>query len=215
MTRPLIGITTDVHGDRYQVAVPYATAVRMAGGTPVLLPCEADCAADYLRRCDGVVLTGGDDPIMEQWGLPTHPEARKVDPRRQAFDLAILAAADVVHDRPVLGICLGMQLMGLHHGGALDQHLPETLPTSGLHWPGSTHDIRGALGDGVVHSHHHQALSDAGGLRVVATATDGVIEAVRDDDRPFYLGVQWHPERTEARQFGAGIFRELVCAAGG
>ncbi len=215
MTRPLIGITTDVDGDRYQVAVPYAAAVRTAGGTPVLLPCEADCARDYLLRCDGVVLTGGDDPIMEQWGIPTHPQARKVDPRRQAFELAILEAADVCDDRPVLGICLGMQLMGLHRGGALDQHLPETLATPGLHWPGGTHDIRGALGDGVVHSHHHQALSDAGGLRVVATAADGAIEAVRDDRRPFYLGVQWHPERTEAQQFGAGIFRELVSAAGG
>ena len=104
MTRPLIGITTDVDGHRYQVAVPYAAAVRTAGGTPVLLPCEADCARDYLLRCDGVVLTGGDDPIMEQWGLPTHPEARKVDPRRQAFELAMLAAADVRDDRHVCAV---------------------------------------------------------------------------------------------------------------
>ena len=124
-------------------------------------------------------------------------------------------AAGVGDDRPGLGSCLGMQRRGLHRGGALDQHRPETLATSGLHWPGSTHHIRGALGDGVVPSHHHQALSDAGGLRVVATATDGVIEAVRDDRRPFYLGVQWHPERTAVEQFGAGIFRALVSAARG
>ena len=59
----------------------------------------------------------------------------------------MLAAADGRDDRPVLGICLGMQLMGLHRGGALDQHLPETLDTSGLHWPRRTHDIAG-LGHG-------------------------------------------------------------------
>ena len=215
MARPLIGITTDVDGDRYQVAASYVAAVTAAGGLGVLLPCEPARAGEYVRRCDGVLLTGGDDPIMEHWASVTHPAAKKIDPLRQAFELALLAALDTDEGPPVLGICLGMQLMGLHRGGALDQHLPETLATSGLHWSGSEHDIHGPLGDGVVHSHHHQALSDAGGLRVVANATDGVIEAVRDDRRPFYLGVQWHPERTEAEQFGAGIFRELVTAAGG
>lgn len=213
MTRPLIGITTDVDGDRYRVATAYAESVIAAGGTPVLLPCEPDLAGAYVQRCDGLVLSGGDDPIMERWGQPTHPQARKVNPRRQAFELSLLAAADEARACPVLGICLGMQLMGLHRGGVLDQHLPDTLATADMHWPRNTHEIHGELGAGVVHSHHHQALRDPGGLHVVATAADGVIEAVRDNARPFYVGVQWHPERTEGELLGAGLFREFVSAA--
>ena len=193
----------------------YFTAVTAAGGLGVLLPCEPARAEEYVRLCDGIVLTGGDDPIMEHWASVTHPTATKTDPRRQAFELALLAAIDTDGGPAVLGICLGMQLMGLHRGGTLNQHLPETLPTSDRHWPRNTHEIQGVLGEGVVHSHHHQALSDAGRLSVVATACDGVIEAVRDESRPFYLGVQWHPERTQDEKLGAGLFRELVGAAGG
>ena len=210
MGRPLIGITTEIDGDRYRVATAYSASVRVAGGVPILLPCEPACASDHVRCCDGVIMTGGDDPIMEQWHCPTHPKAKPLDPRRQAYELAVLAALDEQGDRPVLGICLGMQLMGLQRGGALDQHLPESLPTADCHGPVSTHRVEGTLGRGEVHSHHHQALSDAGGLCVVARAPDGVIEAVRDESRPFYVGVQWHPERTSDPALGAGLFRELV-----
>ncbi len=212
MSAPLIGITTDLVDDRHRVAAGYATRVCEAGGVPVLLPCVAACAFEYARRCDGIVFSGGDDPIMEQWGRPTHPRATKVSPRRQAFETALLAALDE-DATPVLGICLGMQLLGLHRGGELDQHLPDTLDTAALHWPTTAHRVTGALGDGLVHSHHRQALRTAGTLRVVATSPDGVIEAVRDDDRPFYVGVQWHPERTDNETLGAGLFARLVDAA--
>lgn len=211
---PLIGITTDVDERRYHVAKGYAAAVSAAGGTPVLLPALADRAAELVQRCDGVILSGGDDPIMERWGTPTHAKATRLDPARQAFELAVLEALDRFGDKPALGICLGMQLMGLHCGGALDQHLPDTLPTADDHWGRRTHRVAGSLGDGAVHSHHHQALSDAGALSVVATAHDGVIEAIQAPDRPFYLGVQWHCERTEDERLGVEVIRRLVAAAG-
>jgi putative glutamine amidotransferase len=215
MGRPLIGITTEIDGLRHSVAAAYSASVRAAGGIPILLPCEPACAADYVRCCDGVIMSGGDDPIMEQWQCPTHPKATRLDPRRQAFELAILAALDDQGDRPLLGICLGMQLMGLHRGGTLDQHLPESLPTADCHGPASSHAVDGSLGHGDVQSHHHQALSDPGCLCVVARAPDGVIEAVRDESRPFYVGVQWHPERTGDTELGAGLFRQLVEACPG
>ncbi|MCH8211769.1 MAG: gamma-glutamyl-gamma-aminobutyrate hydrolase family protein, partial [Planctomycetes bacterium] len=106
-----------------------------------------------------------------------------------------------------------MQLMGLHRGGALDQHLPSTLATADQHWGKREHPIAGSLGQGTVHSHHRQAITVPGELTVVATAPDGVIEAIRDDQRPFYLGVQWHPERTKDERFGSGLIRQLVDAA--
>jgi putative glutamine amidotransferase len=213
MARPLIGVTCDLDERGYTVRPDYAGLIREAGGIPVLLPCEPSCAAEYVRRCDGLVLSGGDDPIMEHWDVPTHPQAKPIHPQRQAFELALLEAIDGSGGRPVLGICLGMQLMALHLGGGLDQFLVETLPTARRHWPRADHEVGGALGEGLVHSHHRQAVTDPGSLSIVARAADGVIEAVRDDRRPFYLGVQWHPERTRDDRLGAGLFRELVAAS--
>jgi putative glutamine amidotransferase len=213
MPRPLIGVTCDLDRRGYRVSPGCAARVEEAGGTPVILPCLPRSAADYARRCDGVVLSGGDDPIMEHWGVATHPRAKQVHPQRQAFELALLAALDERDDKPVLGICLGMQFMGLHRGGGLIQYLADALPTAGVHWPTTSHAITGELGEGRVHSHHRQALCDPGALRVVARAPDGLIEAVSDERRRFYVGVQWHPERTGSRPLGEGLFRSLVEAA--
>jgi len=114
----------------------------------------------------------------------------------------------------VLGVCLGMQLMALHAGGALDQHLPDSLPTAADHWGRKNHQVAGELGSALVQSHHRQAITNAGSLRVAARAHDGVIEAVRDEDRRFYLGVQWHPERTADDGLGSGLIFNLIEAAG-
>ena len=124
----------------------------------------------------------------------------------------MLSALDGEQGQPVLGVCLGMQLMGLHNGGKLDQYLPESLKTAEQHWGNKDHPIAGALGDGIVHSHHKQAIIEPGRLKVVARSHDGVIEAIQDNDRQFYLGVQWHPERTEDDSFGSGLFRQFVYA---
>lgn len=209
--RPVIGVTADLNADRATVGVAYARMLDRAGALPVILPCLPDRVDELLDLCDGIVLSGGDDPIMTHWGVPMHPKATPLDATRQAFELALLAALDRDPRKPVLGVCLGMQLMGLHGGGTLDQHLPDTLATADLHWDKRAHAIEGELGAGVVHSHHRQALSDAGSLRIIARAPDGVIEAVRRDDRPaMYLGVQWHPERTEDERLGFALFQQLV-----
>jgi gamma-glutamyl-gamma-aminobutyrate hydrolase PuuD len=213
MSAPLIGITADLDERGYFARPAAAVPVGRAGGVPVLLPCLAKQVEAYLDRCDGLVLSGGDDPIMETWGVQTHPSARPVHPKRQAFELALLEALGTRPELPVLGICLGMQFMGLFHGGALDQHLPDTHATAGAHWPKTNHPVEGELAKGSVHSHHRQALTDPGSLRAVAWAPDGVIEAVRDEGRPFYLGVQWHPERTDDVHLGRGVIESLVEAA--
>jgi putative glutamine amidotransferase len=64
-----------------------------------------------------------------------------------------------------------------------------------------------------VTSSHHQALADGGTLEVIGRSDDGVVEAVRDPARAFYVGVQWHPERTTDHGMGVGIVRMLVDAA--
>jgi putative glutamine amidotransferase len=212
-SRPLIGITADVGADKLTSGRSYAAMVAQAGGAPIILPPIISCIEQYLAATDAIIFSGGDDPITTHWGVPLHPQAKPVHPDRQEFELALLNALAQQPKKPVLGICLGMQLMGLHAGGRLDQHLADTLPTAHLHWDKRAHEVRGELGNGIVHSHHRQALTDAGRLRTIATSPDGVIEAVQCDDRPFYFGVQWHPERTEAHQLGLDLIRRLVEAA--
>jgi len=233
MHAPLIGITVDnadntADSGKYEVGTGYGRAVAAAGGVPLLLPHEPERAADYTALCDGLILTGGVDPdtaaLPEAWPGrgPLHASARVMDPRRQDFELALLAAADATPGKPVLGVCLGMQLMTLHRGGTLNQYLPDTHDAAvvarhrhGDHTVTVTADgPLGAAGDaGVIHSHHQQVIDDAGTLRVVATAQDGIIEAVDDPGRAFYVGVQWHPERGDAGAMSWGLIGKLVAAA--
>jgi putative glutamine amidotransferase len=214
--RPIIGITADASADKFQIGRSYIEMVERAGGAPIILPCIPACAEQYVRICDGIMLTGGNDPITTDprlGGLPLHPKANPIDPARQEFELAILDALERQRDKPVLGICLGMQLMGLHAGGTIDQHLADSLRTADDHWDKRSHEVSGEIGCAVVHSHHRQALTNSGTMRVIATSSDGVIEAIQRDDRPFYIGVQWHPERTGDPKLGLGLIRRLVEAA--
>ncbi|MFI4862441.1 MAG: gamma-glutamyl-gamma-aminobutyrate hydrolase family protein [Phycisphaerales bacterium JB063] len=245
MHRPVIGITVDNRDNsadtgQYESAVRYSRAVADAGGLPVLLPHEVELASMYVARCDALVLTGGADPVMEQFGCATDGRARRMDQRRQAFELALLHEVDQQRDQamdpyagdiPVLGICLGMQLMALHNGASLDQYMPDTIGEDATrhHTDNARHALildhtdsvltRGHAPDttpGEVVSSHRQRIADPGRLRVAARAEDGTIEAIDDPARRYYLGVQWHPERGEATDcpmLCGGVIKALVQAA--
>jgi putative glutamine amidotransferase len=134
----------------------------------------------------------------------------------------------------VLGMCMGIQLMAMHAGGRLNQHLPDTLGDAAAeaHQKDHRHGVvlrvddtavvnpktegRGPKAEAscecTVASWHHQAVEDTGTLRLVATAPDGVIEAIDDPTRPFYVGVQWHPERGGAGPFNRDLLERFVDA---
>jgi putative glutamine amidotransferase len=229
--KPVIGIPLGLDdrerwkpGRRYAyIDVSYAESVERAGGTPILLPVQADVDA-LAGRIDGLLLPGGDD------FLPEVPYAEPVDfdpaPAAQlAFDRGLLVAV-LARSRPVLGICYGAQLLALHHAGRLHHHLPLDVPDSRPHRlpeldgrhavtaePGTR--LSELLGrDPVeVNSLHHQAIAEPGpGLRVSGRADDGVIEAVEASDGAFALGVQWHPERLPGPA-GDGLIEALVRAS--
>lgn len=219
--RPLVAITTDlIDRNARETAMgtmTYSDAVWAAGGMPVLVPPVIDSVTIAAGRFDAFVFTGGDDPRTEPFGQPTDPRITPVFPRRQAFETALLAhLRDEWPEKPLLGVCLGMQMLALTRGGRLNQFMPETHPNHAEHWD-HDHPIVSAdelvLASGVVHSRHKQAVDDAGPLRVLATAPDGTIEAVDDPMVPFCLGVQWHPERTGDGALGLGLFERLVLAA--
>ncbi len=220
--RPLIAITADlmIRNGRPTAfsTMTYTRSVLDAGGVPVILPPTPEHLDDLIGRFDGFIFSGGDDPATEPFGAPTHPAAVRVLSERQAFETRLLQQLQNQPEIPVLGICLGMQMMGLVAGGTLNQHLPETHTTHSDHWEGE-HEIRSADGSvlpsGITYSKHRQAMQDAGSMRVLASAHDGVIEAIDDPNRRFYLGVQWHPERTDNAPLGQSIIDKLVRAARG
>lgn len=222
MTRPnpLIAITADlmVRNERPTAfsTMTYTHSVLGAGGIPVILPPAPMHIPDLIERFDAFILTGGDDPVTEPFGHPTHPESVRVLPDRQQFETSLLKELQNHPQIPVLGICLGMQMMGLVAGGVLNQHLPETHKSHADHWE-HTHEITSAdesiLASGITYSKHRQAIQDPGSMRTLAIAHDGVIEAIDDPNRRFYLGVQWHPERTDNHPLGQRIIDQLVDAA--
>jgi gamma-glutamyl-gamma-aminobutyrate hydrolase PuuD len=214
MTRPLIGITLDTHddGDKYESPYAYAKSVERAGGLPLLLPYQSDLALvpQFVDACDGFLFTGGNDLDPALYGQSWHPKAVRIDPARQKFELALLA--EVERRRlPALGVCLGSQLMNVHRGGSIHQFLPDLARPNPLEHRkigdelprhNVTLDLASRLGRAVgkpeisVNSYHKQSADRLGrGLRVVATAPDGVIEGFEDPTFPLFAAVQWHPER--------------------
>lgn len=182
----------------------YARGVIEAGGIPVHIPIDVDPAA-VGERLDGIVLPGGTDidPIL--YGADPDPELLPLEPERDDLELALLSAA-LEAEVPVLGICRGIQVLNVHQGGTLHQHVPEhgrfDLPIdSTIHQvsfaEGSTlHELYGLSAQ--VNSLHHQTVADVGhDLTVTARADDGTIEGVEMGDH--VVAVQWHPEMLPTR----------------
>jgi putative glutamine amidotransferase len=211
--RPVIGLTADLVGEHARLRGTYLRAVEAAGGVPVMLPPIASGREEMLARLDGLILTGGDDIDTRTLGVPLHPKAECMAPGRQEAEFATLRTLDAMPGLPVLGICLGMQMMGVHRGCPLIQHLADVLPDADRHREDRVHLVETKLGSGPVRSWHHQALAAAGGFEILGHSDDGVIEAIRDPSRPFYVGVQWHPERTDDPTLGVGVVARLVEAA--
>jgi len=231
--RPLIGIPP-VHDDRGRLSpgralsvldLRYPRAVESLGATPVCLPLQRDVAS-LVERLDGLLVPGGGDFLPER-SYPPAVEFDATSPVQLDFDTRVLARA-LERGIPVLGVCYGMQLLALHHGGSLHYDIATDLPGARAHRlpePEGRHALRiepgtylaeilGGQGS-AVNSRHHQAVACAGpGLRVSARAEDGVIEAIEREDGRFCIGVQWHPERMDAGHLER-LFGAFVRACGG
>ena len=217
MTRPIIGISCNVKEENgktfFLLHNAYVNSVTEAGGLPLLIPHNPELAAQTLDALDGVLLTGGDDIDVRDFGQALHAKADLMPSLRQRSEFALLRALDERPTLPVLGICLGMQLMGVHHGCPLIQHLHDVIADGDRHVGNKVHAIHGAIGAGPVTSSHHQALASAGPFETLALSDDGVLEAIRLPTRTFYMGVQWHPERTSDAHLGLGVIKKLIDSA--
>jgi putative glutamine amidotransferase len=236
--QPLIGISTSItvgeYPERAYVNSAYLRAIEQAGGIPVLLPPQLGAGAREIlwRRLDAVVLTGGGDIEPRRFGEVAHPKTTLVSEERDGLELELVdrALRDAV---PLFGICRGLQVLNVALGGTLHQHVPDAVGNGVQHSQAerrdvATHAVKVRVEDtrlgavlGVseltVNSFHHQAVSVLGrGLRDVAWAPDGVIEAIEHDDRQrFVLAVQWHPEDLVGHDATArALFAAVVTAAG-
>ena len=233
--RPVIGITPDVGETagrpgrppmpRYELKQAYADAVLASGGLPVVLPYSEDetAPAEAVALCDGLVITGGAFDIPpELYGAKAGDRLGPMKRGRTAYEQRVLHAA-LEANKPVLGVCGGMQLLAVELGGTLWQDIRDEVPGAFDHEqkldprePG--HPVKILEGTALeailgvrelqVNSTHHQAVRDPGRARVCAISPDLIIEAIELPDH-FALGVQWHPELLASLEHLA-LYRALV-----
>ncbi len=214
MRAPRIALTTYGRNEEGKLTLPrkYVDAVRRAGGLPYLLAPGEPRLLEWLETMDAIILTGGPDVDPLAYGGEPHAMIYGIDRERDESDLELVRRI-VESKTPTLCICRGAQVLNVGLGGTLIEHLPDEVGESVPHRgpkreyvPHVVHveaDTRLAqiLGKRDVSpaSSHHQAIREVGrGLKVVARASDGTIEAVEMPDHPWLVAVQWHPEHTAA-----------------
>lgn len=240
--RPLIGVSASLHDFGDYGGVGVQRPLLAAGGVPLTLPQLPEAIAPALDALDAILLAPGRDIEPRRYGQDRHPLLAATEPRRDAFELELVAVA-LDRGLPILGMCRGIQVLNVALGGTLAQDvslvaaehpsdpgwarwkLVEAASLDGVAPPPHPrHEIAiepasllaQALGTMTieVNSFHHQAIDRLGeGLAVVAASADGVPEAVELPGRPV-LAVQWELQE-EARvdpRFQA-VFEWFVSAA--
>ena len=219
--RPVIGITGNYADLTCKLGDGYYKQIVKAGGVPFIIPPVADEAVllSALDRVDALLLSGGADINPLYQGEEPQPQLGGINSER---DLPELLLARLAYHRqlPILGICRGIQTLVMALEGKVAQHISTSIKHSqDADRSEPTHTIS-ILEDSTlyniyqtttvyVNSFHHQAVSEPGAyFRTVATAPDGVIEAIESTELKPMMGVQWHPECMG--ESGLPIFRWLV-----
>lgn len=220
-TRPVIAIPALRLDNRERPYSPYnygikhtfIQAVERAGGLPIIVPIydAIDTGLQALELADGILFADGNDIEPQHYGQEAR-DIRAGDPLRDKAELALMGRAHEL-GLPILGVCRGMQLMNVYRGGTLYQDVvterPDTANHDGYLEVKSTEhlahilriDPNSQLSDVLAtdtlcsNTHHHQAVDQLGeGIVATAWAQDGVIEAIEDPSRQYFIGVQPHPE---------------------
>ncbi|HEY85636.1 MAG TPA: gamma-glutamyl-gamma-aminobutyrate hydrolase family protein [Chloroflexi bacterium] len=209
----------------------YIEAIVRAGGAPYLIPLqlEGDALRAVYNLADGILLTGGGDIDPAYYRQASHPATNDIQADRDRVEISIArwAAED---NKPLLGICRGIQVMAVAVGGALYQDIQDLLPQAGRHdyfssnggHPCSylphqvklTPDSRLAqilqAEEFSVNSLHHQAVQRVPEpYQITGYAGDNIPEALELPGHPCFCGVQWHPEELVSTQ---GSARKLFAA---
>ncbi len=211
--RPVIGLTTLYDDDKesYWMLPGYMKVVEKCGGLPIMLPLTDDGSEldDAYSLCDGIMFTGGHDVSPEVYGVKRSGSCGATCRMRDAMEGYLLDRC-LADDKPLLGICRGIQFINAHLGGTLYQDLPTEHNGTVEHHMTPPYDraahsvevgdntiLSDIIGRGVheVNSYHHQAVKDLSPKVIpMAVSSDGLVEAIAVRDHRFAIGVQWHPE---------------------
>lgn len=188
----------------------YLEGIKQASGIPLIFP-FLDSKEDIIHMCemcDGYLLTGGHDVSPSLYGEIPHSTVEACD-KRDFMEKIVLSYAIEV-DKPVLGICRGIQFINVYLGGSLYQDLPTQFNSKTEHHMTKPYDkvchMVSVVNDTPlfelikidkigVNSYHHQAIKELSeSLSAMAISEDGLIEAVYMPNKKFVWAVQWHPE---------------------
>lgn len=240
MKNPVVGITSFCdceHSKKYtKIRCSYINAVYRAGGTPIIIPPfdSTKHLKEYIDLVDALVLSGGEDVAPASYGEDTVIELDNINPDRDKWEISLFKEAYKA-EKPILGICRGMQLINVSLGGSLYQDIDHQLNCDFSHLPLDlekrenleyvNHKIfilKNTQLDQIlsadqltVNSHHHQAIKEiAESLNISAKSECGIIEAVENKNEAFLMGVQWHPEDLiDNSSSFINLFAELIKAA--
>lgn len=225
-----IGITPlyDRARDSIWMIPGYMKMLEQCGAVPVIMPLTSDSRElDYfISVCSGFLLTGGQDVTPSFYGAGRLPACGETCMERDRMEKYLLQKA-IEYDKPVLGICRGIQIMNVCGGGTLYQDLESEHPSTVQHHMKPPYDRKAhsvtivpftplyriaGKREIAVNSYHHQAVKEISPLFLpMAYSPDGLVEAMYMPDHRFIMGVQWHPElnyRTE--ESSAALIRVFV-----
>ena len=223
--QPVIGITGNYDDLTCKLGQGYYKSVVAAGGVPVIIPpvADTDTIVNTLSRIDGLILSGGGDFNPLWTGEEPSPKLGGINKER---DLPELLITRLAYNRqiPMLGICRGIQTLAIALGGEVAQDISDKATVKHSQNADRSEPTHTVIIESdsklaqiynderiAVNSFHHQAVKAAGEkFRVVAKATDGIIEAIESTEFKSILGVQWHPECLET---GLPLFQWLVTEA--
>lgn len=237
MPSPLIGVTSsNMINPKYNNPIiytprSYIRALIKAGALPILIPLNIplDSLDVLLSRLDGIVFTGGGDIETARFGGIDHEEVYDIDPQRDEIEIHLVLKASE-RGLPFLGICRGHQVVNVAFGGKLYTHIADQLENALRHsyvkgepFSKVAHSVKlapestlaGITGktEFEVNSLHHQGVQVVGdGLKPVAWAPDGLVEALELPGHPFGLSMQWHPEWLPEDPRSQSLFKAFVIA---
>lgn len=228
--KPIIGVMPlwDEKLESYWMIPGYLDAVTLAGGIPVTVPetDDPETIKQISEKCDGFLFTGGHDISPEIYGDTAKFDNVECCKKRDRSELLYLTEA-LCSDKPILGICRGLQLINAVLGGTLYQDLPNQLISDLNHhqsppYDKPSHDVNIISGSPLeklfkagrisVNSYHHQGICNVSPeAAVMARADDGLAEAVCIPEKRFVWAVQWHPEFSyKSDKHSMALFSELV-----
>lgn len=213
--KPVIGVTTNSEcsdGFYYQKLNEWnLRAISDNGGIPFMFQITNDdeIIEKYLEMVDGIYFTGGNDINPQYYGEDPAKGLGTLDCARDEFEIKLYRKA-AEKDIPILGVCRGSQIMNVAAGGKLYQDVNTQVNDVNKHNYSSfgAYEYHNAdictdsklyeilkVKELKVNSYHHQSVKEvAKGYKIVASARDGIVEAIESEEMTFAVGIQWHPE---------------------